>query len=51
MAVHLEIDNDLTLKAFVAYLKRFVTRRGLCTKLFSNSATNFVGTNKESYTI
>ena len=46
-AVHLEIVTDLTSEAFIACLKRFVARRGLCSKLFSDNGTNFVGASKE----
>ncbi|XP_075170111.1 uncharacterized protein LOC142242417 [Haematobia irritans] len=45
-AVHLEV-SDLTAKAFVAALKRFVARRGLCAQLFCDNATNFVGARRE----
>ncbi|XP_055950871.1 uncharacterized protein LOC129984956 [Argiope bruennichi] len=46
-AVHLEMVTDLTSDAFIACLKRFVARRGLCSKLFSDNGTNFIGANKE----
>lgn len=46
-AVHMEVVSDLTAKAFLASLKRFLARRGLCTKLFCDNATNFVGTRRE----
>ncbi|XP_055936878.1 uncharacterized protein LOC129966476 [Argiope bruennichi] len=39
--------TDLTSDAFIACLKRFVARRGLCSKLFSDNGTNFIGANKE----
>ncbi|XP_055936657.1 uncharacterized protein LOC129966268 [Argiope bruennichi] len=39
--------TDLTSDAFIACLKRFVAQRGLCSKLFSDNGTNFIGANKE----
>jgi len=42
-AIHLELITDLTSEAFIAALKRFCSRRGKCSKLFSDNATNFVG--------
>lgn len=46
-AVHLELASELTTDAFMNSLKRFVSRRGLCRKIYSDNATNFVGSNKE----
>lgn len=42
-AVHVEVVTDLSSDAFIAALTRFVSRRGLCTDLYSDCATNFVG--------
>ena len=42
-AVHLEIVSDLTTEAFLACLKRFVTRRGLPSELHSDNGMNFKG--------
>jgi hypothetical protein len=42
-AVHLEVVTDMTTDAFLASLTRFVSRRGLCSHLFSDCGTNFVG--------
>ena len=42
-AVHLEIVTDLTTEAFLAALRRFVSRRGLPTEIQSDNGTNFVG--------
>ena len=41
--IHLELVSDLSADAFVAALERFVNRRGLVRKMFSDNATNFVG--------
>jgi Family of unknown function (DUF5641)/Integrase zinc binding domain len=46
-AVHLELVSDLTTKAFLAALTRFVSRRGLCKTIHSDNATNFVGAKNE----
>ncbi len=46
-AVHLDIVSDLTSDAFIATLKRFISRRGRCSKLYSDNAKNFVGANVE----
>lgn len=42
-AVHVELAGDLTTAAFIAAYERFTARRGLCTDLYSDNATNFVG--------
>lgn len=42
-AVHIEVATDLSTDAFIAVLTRFVSRRGLCSDLYSDCATNFVG--------
>lgn len=42
-AVHLELVMDLTTEAFMAALRRFTGRRGICSHLYSDNATNFVG--------
>ncbi|XP_046417426.1 uncharacterized protein LOC124178233 [Neodiprion fabricii] len=46
-AAHLDIASDYSTQAFIAALKRFISRRGLCTKLYSDRGTNFVGANTE----
>jgi len=42
-AVHLEIVSDLSTDSFVATLRRFIARRGLCSQIISDNGTNFVG--------
>ncbi|XP_073979886.1 uncharacterized protein [Rhodnius prolixus] len=46
-AIHLEVVSDLTTNAFLAALRRFMSRRGVCTRIYSDNATNFVGAAKE----
>lgn len=40
-AVHLELLSDQSTDNFLLALKRFVSRRGLCKAIYSNSATTF----------
>ncbi|XP_071033032.1 uncharacterized protein [Parasteatoda tepidariorum] len=42
-AIHLEIVSDLSSEALIACLKRFFARRGKCSTIFSDNATNFRG--------
>lgn len=42
-AVHLELVGDLTTAAFLAALRRFVSRRGLPTEIHSDNGLNFQG--------
>ncbi|XP_063910744.1 uncharacterized protein LOC135127960 [Zophobas morio] len=46
-AVHLEVASSLSTDAFIAALRRFVSRRGRCTHIFSDCGTNFSGANRE----
>ncbi|XP_015115573.1 uncharacterized protein LOC107040144 [Diachasma alloeum] len=46
-AVHLEVVSDLTTKGFLAALRRFIARRGVCSNIYSVNCTNFVGANSE----
>lgn len=40
-------SSDLSTDAFLAAFDRFVSRRGLCRKMFSDNATNFVGAKRQ----
>lgn len=42
-ACHIEVVTDLSTDSFIAALKRFFARRGLCSNLYCDNATNFVG--------
>ncbi|GBL84606.1 hypothetical protein AVEN_191071-1 [Araneus ventricosus] len=46
-AIHLELLSDLTSDALIATLKRFTSRRGRCSKIYTDNATNFVGSNSK----
>ncbi|XP_076765134.1 uncharacterized protein LOC143432245 [Xylocopa sonorina] len=46
-AVHLELVSDLTSEGFIAALKRFIARRGLCKAIYSDNGRNFVGADNE----
>jgi len=41
--VHLEVVSDYTAEAFLAALRRFTSRHGLCRYMYSDCGTNFVG--------
>lgn len=43
----MELVGDLTTQSFLSALQRFCSRRGLCTDIYSNNATNFVGANRQ----
>ncbi|XP_025164034.1 uncharacterized protein LOC112590757 [Harpegnathos saltator] len=45
--VHIELVSDLTSEAFIAALKRLVSRRGKPLCLYSNNSTNFVGAHRQ----
>ena len=46
-AVHLELVSDCSTEAFLAALRRFTSRRGLCTVIQSDRGTNFMGAARE----
>ncbi len=46
-AVHLEVVSDLTSKAFIAAFRRFISRRGKPSIMWSDNGTNFVGAANE----
>jgi len=46
-AIHLEAATDLSTDAFFAALTRFVSRRGLCSDIYSDNGTNFQGAHHE----
>lgn len=45
-AIHLELVSNLTADNFIAALRRFVSRRGKISTIFSDNGTNFVKSNK-----
>lgn len=46
-AVHIELVTDLTVDGFLNIFRRFIARRGLCSDIYSDNATNFTGANRE----
>lgn len=46
-AIHLEPVGDLSTKAFMAALKRFIARRGKPSEIYSDCGTNFLGASRE----
>lgn len=45
-AVHLELVEDLTTAAFINTLRRFMNRRGVPKRIWSDNATNFRGSSR-----
>ncbi|XP_055680898.1 uncharacterized protein LOC129788680 [Lutzomyia longipalpis] len=41
--IHLEAVTDLSTERFIAALRRFMSRRGICGTIYCDNATNFVG--------
>ena len=46
-AIHLELVTELTSEAFIAALRRFISRRGLRSDIYSDHGMNFIGANRE----
>ncbi|GFV33299.1 integrase catalytic domain-containing protein [Trichonephila clavipes] len=46
-AIHLELVTDLSADAFIAALKRFISRRGKCSDIYSDCGSNFVGAKRK----
>lgn len=46
-AVHIEAVEDLTANAFLAAFRRFISRRGKPSMVWSDNGTNFIGARKE----
>ncbi len=46
-AIHMEMVDSLSTEAFLAALRRFVSRRGRCAHIYSDCGTNFVGAERE----
>ncbi|XP_050307738.1 uncharacterized protein LOC126744393 [Anthonomus grandis grandis] len=45
-ALHLEVASDLSSECFLAAFRRFVSRRGRCSDMYSDQGTNFVGASR-----
>ncbi|XP_029165343.1 uncharacterized protein LOC114936336 [Nylanderia fulva] len=50
-AVHLEYVDDYTTAGFLAAFKRFASRRGLPSDIYSDNGTNFQGVDRELYSV
>lgn len=46
-AVHIELVTSLSTEAFIMTLKRFISRRGNPSSIYSDNATNFAGANNQ----
>lgn len=46
-AVHIELVSELTTDAFLAALKRFVSRRGKPSNIYSDNGSNYIGANNQ----
>lgn len=46
-ATHLEVVHDLTTDSFLAAFRRFISRRGIPSEIYTDNATNFTGAQRE----
>ncbi|XP_029167427.1 uncharacterized protein LOC114937925 [Nylanderia fulva] len=46
-AVHLDAASNYSADAFIAALRRLISRRGVCASLYSDCGTNFVGADRQ----
>lgn len=46
-AVHIEAAIDMTTEAFISCLRRFIARRGICSKIYCDNGTNFKGAHNQ----
>lgn len=46
-AIHIELVTDMSTANFILSLKRFISRRGKPSNIYSDNGTNFVGANNE----
>ena len=46
-AIHIELVSDMTSEAFIAALKRFISRRGIPQQLHCDNGSNFIGAQNE----
>lgn len=42
-----QLESDLSTEPFLAAFKRFTARRGLCSEIYSDHGTNFVGASNQ----
>ncbi|XP_054710076.1 uncharacterized protein LOC129219765 [Uloborus diversus] len=45
--IHCELNSDLSTNAFITAFKRFISRRGKCSDIYSDCGTNFIGVKKK----
>ena len=45
--MHIELIGDLTSETSIAALRRFIARWWICSTIYSDNGTNFIGENKE----